>query len=310
MPFDWEPVAARHCRLCARDDVAEDIWISTQHGLLCHRCAGADSDLLAVTAAYRARPFGTHPIVAYKEREQGWQDLEVPLALALRDSVATLALPDDTLVVPVPSYRDRRPHMQRLTTALPNARNARNALRKIIDIHQTGLGRRARREQSEDAYRVRWYAPVRGRTVIVTDDVYTTGATLDACAAALMEAGAAAVYGATILRIIPRPPAVPVVSSTGQITVRFTEPDKHGQIVCPKDGDLWVRFGCSPTCPHVLTAGPLHTPTAHVDVHTQWLCPCHTRHEIHLTRFGPRLRVTVPPRRPTELLVAVQIPAP
>ncbi len=41
---------------------------------------------------------------------------------------------------------------------------------------------------------------VRGQTIILVDDVCTTGATLAACAGALMAAGAAAVWGLTLSR--------------------------------------------------------------------------------------------------------------
>jgi predicted amidophosphoribosyltransferase len=43
-------------------------------------------------------------------------------------------------------------------------------------------------------------AKVRGRWVVLVDDVTTTGATLAACAEALMTAGALAVSGLTVAR--------------------------------------------------------------------------------------------------------------
>jgi predicted amidophosphoribosyltransferase len=53
-----------------------------------------------------------------------------------------------------------------------------------------------------DAFRVRDPARVRGKRVLVVDDVMTTGATLDACAAALDRAGAAAVLVLTLGRAV------------------------------------------------------------------------------------------------------------
>jgi predicted amidophosphoribosyltransferase len=39
-----------------------------------------------------------------------------------------------------------------------------------------------------------------GKTILVVDDISTTGATLNACAAALKQAGAEKVYGFTVAR--------------------------------------------------------------------------------------------------------------
>jgi ComF family protein len=62
---------------------------------------------------------------------------------------------------------------------------------------QVGLSGLERRSNLRDAFAGN-PARVSGQTILVIDDVYTTGATLGACAQALLDAGATAVYGLTV----------------------------------------------------------------------------------------------------------------
>ena len=67
-------------------------------------------------------------------------------------------------------------------------------------ISQVGLSREERIENMRDAFRVVDRQRVKGRTVILVDDVMTTGTTLSECARVLKSAGAERVWAATVAR--------------------------------------------------------------------------------------------------------------
>jgi ComF family protein len=63
-------------------------------------------------------------------------------------------------------------------------------VRRFPTRSQTELSPEQRAENVARAFQVRDRGAVRGRTIILVDDVFTTGATLDACARQLWECGA------------------------------------------------------------------------------------------------------------------------
>ena len=70
------------------------------------------------------------------------------------------------------------------------------ALKKVRNTRQQArLDHAARAENLQGSVAV--CEDVRDRTVLLVDDVYTTGATMRVCAEALLAAGAALVYGLT-----------------------------------------------------------------------------------------------------------------
>jgi ComF family protein len=88
---------------------------------------------------------------------------------------------------------------------------AHGALKRVkATPQQVGLGRSERAENVQGAFRVptEGKAEVVGRRLLLVDDVLTSGATVDACARALLRAGAAAVDVLTFARVVApaRPP--------------------------------------------------------------------------------------------------------
>jgi ComF family protein len=68
--------------------------------------------------------------------------------------------------------------------------------------HRAGMDARARRESVAGAFAVTRPRLVRGESVLLIDDVFTTGATASACARALLDAGARAVFVLTAARAV------------------------------------------------------------------------------------------------------------
>jgi predicted amidophosphoribosyltransferase len=66
---------------------------------------------------------------------------------------------------------------------------------------QVGLNRAERRENLSGAFRAETKI-VRGKSFLVVDDVITSGATMQACALALLDAGATRVFGLTLARAV------------------------------------------------------------------------------------------------------------
>jgi ComF family protein len=130
-----------------------------------------------------------------------------PLGYLAAAAARDLNLPRHVVVVPVPLHRRRRRERgfnQATEIARVVARELARPLkprwlRRIRGasavVHRTRSGRR---RETRGAFRAR--RDVAGRTILLVDDVLTTGATLASCARALGRRGARAVYAVTATR--------------------------------------------------------------------------------------------------------------
>jgi ComF family protein len=111
-------------------------------------------------------------------------------------------LPADAMLMPVPLHRSRlwsRGFNQSAIVA--RALSRRTGLKVTVDallrVRATpplkGMSMHQRRRTVAGAFRVDGKAQLRGRTIVLVDDVLTTGSTANACARALKRAGAARV---------------------------------------------------------------------------------------------------------------------
>jgi ComF family protein len=115
------------------------------------------------------------------------------------------------IVIPVPLHRDRlrwRGFNQAVLLARPLARawdvphDPFVLARTRHTAPQVGLDERERRRNISGAFGVRRPSAVRERSVLLVDDVYTTGATLEECAHVLRRAGARHVDALVLTRAV------------------------------------------------------------------------------------------------------------
>ena len=131
------------------------------------------------------------------------------LAIQMVEFVKSLQW-DIDLLIPVPLGKKRlqeRGYNQVALVAQPLAyrtdiRYLPHGLRKARDTRsQVGLNVSQRQQNVQNAYQADPQSVIR-KSILVMDDVSTTGSTISACTEALLSAGAREVYGITIARAL------------------------------------------------------------------------------------------------------------
>ena len=147
----------------------------------------------------------------------GLEPVALRLGALLAGQVAAIEeLPARMVVVPVPLYEGKRRErgfnqaellaravcaaMRRLRPEWKGELAPKALMRQRATESQAGLTVHERRRNLRGVFSAPMPGRLRGRDVLLIDDVYTTGATARACSAALKKAGAARVWVATVAR--------------------------------------------------------------------------------------------------------------
>ncbi|HST51816.1 MAG TPA: ComF family protein [Pyrinomonadaceae bacterium] len=198
--FDGGETLCRKCGALAAASLPEERRAQVR----CRRCDGEDFTAARACGLYegalRAAVLGLkrEPVVSAR------------VARLLAAARAREPLDASTLVVPVPLHAERereRGFNQAAVLAQTLAKSSglpadKHSLVRVAhsERHRTEMDARARRESVEGAFAVERPRLVEGRRVLLVDDVFTTGATVSACARALLGAGALEVFVLTLAR--------------------------------------------------------------------------------------------------------------
>lgn len=176
-------------------------------GVLCSSCWGWQSCIDGIRSPFRFEGVVREAVHALKYRNQ--RVLSQCLAGLMADYLCHTHIPGEVLV-PVPLHRRRlreRGYNQASLLARELAKTlglpfVENVLCRVKDSlpQVKAASVDARHQNVKGAFICQYSDRIKGKSVLVIDDVCTSGATLEACAAALKVAGAVSVWGLTFAR--------------------------------------------------------------------------------------------------------------
>ncbi len=204
-----QPVRVPQCLICGDRLVSAQLLMGDGRCVNCRKCE-PEFERAVSFGEYADALRGLIHLLKYDSVTPAARPLGRMLAEAIAELLAGYR-GSPPMVVPVPLHkrrlRDRgfnqseliaRAAVRQLPERLELASEV--LIRRRETISQVGLSREERMANVRNAFGVRDSVRLPGRTVIVVDDVMTTGTTLSECAGVLKQAGAERVWAATVAR--------------------------------------------------------------------------------------------------------------
>lgn len=188
-------IGARTCKKCGKEEVVTDT-------LLCHDCFHTPHQYQQGLSLFTYIGEGKRIVQEIKFERNKKLGLWVGKQMGKKIQVAHWKDSLD-MIVPIPLHPNRLQER-----GFNQSEELAKGIKDILDIpletkpllrtkdtpHQTDLSKEQRQENIKSAFQVENPEMLRGKTILLVDDVYTTGSTIDACAEALKDAGAKEVY--------------------------------------------------------------------------------------------------------------------
>jgi len=210
------PISGDLCSVCGERLPEPCAIAEIESKIRCALCQRAQPPFVKA-AAYGSYEGGLRELIHLLKYEQVRPAASV-LGRMLAEAIAELAplfQNDQAILVPVPlharKFRQRgfnqseliaRAAVKIMAAEMPLQLES-GALERCRETQsQIGLSRHQRRVNMRGAFAVTRQQEITGRTVLLVDDVYTTGTTASECARVLRRAGASKVFVATVARTL------------------------------------------------------------------------------------------------------------
>lgn len=191
LPFINPP----HCSKCG--------GTKTSGGRVCIECKGRELNFHKNFAILHYVDDVQKKIISFKQN--GNKYIGEAFAWLIARAFSQLDINID-VVIPIPIHERRLKERgfnqsEVLVSELPHEIVDMTIVTRVKDTpHQTGLNREHRETNLKDCFKVLDKKKIKNKVILLVDDIYTTGSTLNECANTLMKSGARRVYSITLAR--------------------------------------------------------------------------------------------------------------